>query len=153
MYILCLCCWIVEESMINSEKSNIYFWFLSLLLHWTIENSFCQLCCFVLVVSSTSGSQQNIMPGGMGDDDNRLRKCDGDFPNENINENTNVKCRACKNLFHLPCYDVSFLSSRLFVSKNIVFICDFVCPVWMMNCFYLNVNAKQLEIWMKTRKQ
>lgn len=52
------------------------------------------------------------------------RKCGGHCPGENIKDSTNTKCRICKKVYHLPCYDVIAPPSRLFVTPNIVFVCD-----------------------------
>lgn len=60
------------------------------------------------------------------------RTCGSQCPGENINDATNANCRICKKVFHLPCYDVIGTASRLFVTKNIVFICD-VCSVELDN--------------------
>lgn len=42
----------------------------------------------------------------------------------NINVNTTVDCHTCKGKFHLPCFDIIQPASKLFVSPNIVFLCD-----------------------------
>lgn len=52
------------------------------------------------------------------------RKCGGHCPAENSNAATTKNCRKCNNEFHLPCYDVIASPIKLFVSDNIVFICD-----------------------------
>lgn len=52
------------------------------------------------------------------------RICGEHCPTENINAATTTKCRNCSKSFHLPCYDVIHSTNKLFVSKNIVFICD-----------------------------
>lgn len=53
------------------------------------------------------------------------RKCNlKDCPPENVNANTTVSCHSCKGDFHLPCYDVILPPTKLFVSPNIVFVCD-----------------------------
>lgn len=51
-------------------------------------------------------------------------KCGGHCPEENMGANRSVKCRICKHEYHLPCYDVIESKSKLFITVNIVFICD-----------------------------
>lgn len=52
------------------------------------------------------------------------RVCGGHCPAEYINEFSTQKCRICNKEFHLPCYDVILAQTKLFVTDNIVFICD-----------------------------
>lgn len=52
------------------------------------------------------------------------RICGGHCPIENINDSTTVNCRKCGSSCHLPCYDVIVPKAKLFVIRNIVFICD-----------------------------
>lgn len=52
------------------------------------------------------------------------RICGGHCPTDNLNPATTKNCRICSKQFHLPCYDVIATPSKLFVSNNIVFICD-----------------------------
>lgn len=55
----------------------------------------------------------------------RLRKCSrDDCPPHNINVKSTVKCFNCDGTFHLPCYDIIQSSDRIFVSKNVIFVCD-----------------------------
>lgn len=70
----------------------------------------------------------STMSSGTDDDENRPRKCDSGCPSGNIGANTNVNCRICKCPYHLSCYDIAVSPNRIFVSKNIVFICDFCMP-------------------------
>lgn len=60
----------------------------------------------------------------MAGDEKPPRKCGNHCPEDNVGPTTMTNCRICKKLFHLPCYDVITTSARLFVSANIVFICD-----------------------------
>lgn len=43
---------------------------------------------------------------------------------ECVNASTTVECNNCKRKFHLPCYDIIHPVSKLFVSPNIVFLCN-----------------------------
>lgn len=53
------------------------------------------------------------------------KKCSrDDCPTANINVNSNAQCHACKAKFHLPCFNVTTPAAKLFVIKNIVFLCD-----------------------------
>lgn len=52
------------------------------------------------------------------------RICGGHCPIEHISDSTTINCRKCGSSFHLPCYDVIVPKAKLFVSSNIVFICD-----------------------------
>lgn len=52
------------------------------------------------------------------------RICGGHCPIEYSNESTSINCRMCNKYFHLPCYDVTVGKSRVFITMNIVFICD-----------------------------
>lgn len=53
------------------------------------------------------------------------RKCNHrDCPPENVNASTTVSCHSCKGEFHLPCFDVILPANKLFVIRNIVFVCD-----------------------------
>lgn len=52
------------------------------------------------------------------------KTCDQNCPAENVNDKYSIECRQCKHLFHLPCYDIVHPREKLFVSKNVVFICD-----------------------------
>lgn len=52
------------------------------------------------------------------------RICSESCPADNIRANATKNCRKCNNHFHLPCYDVIQPPNKLFVTKNIVFICD-----------------------------
>lgn len=55
-----------------------------------------------------------------------FRSCGGHCPSPNKKPESTQKCRICSGLFHLLCYDIAALKSRLFVCDNVVFICD-VC--------------------------
>jgi len=56
-------------------------------------------------------------------DSNRM--CDNSVcPATNITDTTTVKCHHCKKDFHLPCYEIIHSKARIFISKNIVFMCD-----------------------------
>lgn len=54
----------------------------------------------------------------------QLRKCGGHCPLGNVNDQCEANCLICKNTFHLPCYDIINKSNQLFVTKNVVFLCD-----------------------------
>lgn len=47
-----------------------------------------------------------------------------DCPTINVNAKSTVKCFNCDGTCHLPCYDIIQSPDRIFVTKNIVFICD-----------------------------
>lgn len=51
-------------------------------------------------------------------------KCGGHCPPVNISESTTINCRICANGFHLPCYDVIMPKAKIFLTDNIVFVCD-----------------------------
>lgn len=42
----------------------------------------------------------------------------------NINVNSTVQCHGCKAQYHLPCFDVILPAVKIFVIRNIVFLCD-----------------------------
>lgn len=53
------------------------------------------------------------------------RKCSReDCPSQHVNIEFTVKCHRCKCQIHLPCYGVSKTSNEIFVTPNIVMICD-----------------------------
>lgn len=54
----------------------------------------------------------------------QTRLCGGHCPIENIKETTDCYCRICKQTFHMPCYDLIGRRDRLFITPNVVFICD-----------------------------
>lgn len=54
----------------------------------------------------------------------QTRLCDGHCPKEYIKPSSTCECRVCKIKFHLPCYDIIGTTERVFVTKNVVFICD-----------------------------
>lgn len=53
-----------------------------------------------------------------------IRICGGHCPAENTNDSVTTNCRICANSYHLPCYDIIGSKAKLFVSRNIVFVCD-----------------------------
>lgn len=52
------------------------------------------------------------------------RSCGEHCPSPNRKPEYTQKCRICASFFHLLCYDIPNMKSKLFVSGNIVFICD-----------------------------
>lgn len=50
--------------------------------------------------------------------------CDQNCPADNQNEKYATNCRRCKKVFHLPCFDIIQAPSRVFTTKNVVFLCD-----------------------------
>lgn len=52
------------------------------------------------------------------------RNCGKHCPEDNVSDSTTKNCRICKKSYHLPCYGILQAPNRLFVSDNIVFVCD-----------------------------
>lgn len=52
------------------------------------------------------------------------RICGGHCQPGNVNPATTMKCRNCKNSFHMPCHDIILPLAKVFTNMNIVFICD-----------------------------
>lgn len=53
-----------------------------------------------------------------------VRSCGDHCPSDNKLPEQSQNCRICGLLFHLICYDIAHLKSKLFVCGNVVFICD-----------------------------
>lgn len=54
-----------------------------------------------------------------------LRKCDPDTcPPDHVQAKYIVQCHICSEKSHLPCYDIVPEKSRVFITLNIVFVCD-----------------------------
>lgn len=52
-------------------------------------------------------------------------KCnDVTCPESNVSEAFKTECYNCHDMVHLPCYNIIQSKSKIFISKNIVFICD-----------------------------
>lgn len=53
------------------------------------------------------------------------RKCSiENCPTANITSAATIKCFYCNGQYHLPCYDIITAANRIFVNKNVVFLCD-----------------------------
>lgn len=52
------------------------------------------------------------------------RLCGNGCPSEYKDPKYQKKCFQCKNLFHLPCFNINHPKSKIFVARNILFMCD-----------------------------
>lgn len=54
----------------------------------------------------------------------QTKMCDSSCPTEHSHDKFNIHCRKCAQLFHLPCVDIIQPKEKIFVNKNVVFLCD-----------------------------
>lgn len=59
----------------------------------------------------------------------QTKSCDSTCQAEYLDPKYHVNCRQCKKLFHLPCIDIIQPKEKIFISKNVVFICDYCLEV------------------------